>query len=223
MSKFDAVDRLEGSKGDDVGGLIIKKKSGSKDDKETFKQPLKSLLGLQKLAEEKRRLNAEKERKESRKDNDDDDWGSKRKHHESRTYRSYKPETPSHPGGVSHDAQSKIQERYSKGKNKGVYADTREDTKKRDHEKYSGSSRDYYDDDRRSRDKKQKLESRNRKRRDRSPDSERGGRRTGSTKVGYEQWEDTPSRSERHGERSTPSVRSKGIRELKQLSIFVFW
>lgn len=200
---FSSRDRLEGSK-KEVGGLIIKKKKieGDDDSKAVFQQPSKSLLGLQKLAEEKRRLKAEDERKER----DNDKEHSKRKIHESRPYRSYKPETPSHPGGVSRDAQSKIQERV-RGKEKGVYADSRE-SKKTKKDKHSRSPRD----EERKRTDYRKRDSR---RRPRSPGSERSSAKTNSTRVGYEQWEDTPSRSQRstsESPRSTPrGPSSKGI------------
>ena len=56
---FSAPHRLEGSKSE-VGGLVVKKK---KTDDEIFAKP--SLLGLQKLAEEKRKINAERDRKKT--------------------------------------------------------------------------------------------------------------------------------------------------------------
>jgi hypothetical protein len=46
----ESVDRLEGSSGDEVGGLIIKKKSQVEHEFKRPDIPRKSLLGLDKLA-----------------------------------------------------------------------------------------------------------------------------------------------------------------------------
>ena len=51
-----SLHRLEGSSGNEVGGLIIMKKGpAGKDDTHVFKKPAVSLLGLDKLADAKRK------------------------------------------------------------------------------------------------------------------------------------------------------------------------
>lgn len=117
-----AHDRLEGSQ-DEIGGLIIKKK---KDDKDVFKKPMVSVLGLQKLAEQKRK-DAEKTKKVSRHDSssesssDGEDHKKYKSKDSNKHYRSYRPETPSNPGGVSEYAKEKIKRRRERDKEeKGV-------------------------------------------------------------------------------------------------------
>ena len=84
-----SLHRLEGSSGNEVGGLIIMKKGpAGKDDTHVFKKPTVSLLGLDKLADAKRKSgndihNAKKKSKvtsykdekdySSSSDDDDDD------------------------------------------------------------------------------------------------------------------------------------------------------
>lgn len=51
-----SLHRLEGSSGSETGGLVIMRKGSSGDDKHVFKKPAVSLLGLDKLAEAKRKL-----------------------------------------------------------------------------------------------------------------------------------------------------------------------
>ncbi len=81
MSHLDGEDdpsihRLEGSSGNQKGGLIIMKKGpSSNSDKHVFKKP--SMLGLDKLAAEKRKANeesaaAKKSRVTSYKDDDEE-------------------------------------------------------------------------------------------------------------------------------------------------------
>ena len=73
-----SLHRLEGSSEGEVGGLVIMKKGPSGDDKHVFKRPMTSLLGLDKLAEAKRKLDSasvggkRKSKVTSYKDEDDD-------------------------------------------------------------------------------------------------------------------------------------------------------
>ncbi|XP_065674723.1 pre-mRNA-splicing factor ATP-dependent RNA helicase PRP16 isoform X2 [Hydra vulgaris] len=108
------------------GGLIIKKKNNDNE----FKKPTCSVLGLQKLAEEKRKRieNIKKE-----KINND---GSKNDENSitDKNYRKYRPETPSNTGGVNETAKYNINKRRERDKDdrkSGVYAET-EQKKKRD-------------------------------------------------------------------------------------------
>lgn len=69
MNDDDAIHRLEGYDPDNqIGGLIIKKKSAT-DDQHIFRAPAPkaSLLGLDKLAAQKRKEKEEKEEKEEKK------------------------------------------------------------------------------------------------------------------------------------------------------------
>lgn len=62
---FDQFDRLEGSSGNQKGGLIIKKKNPSNDDDIIFKKPqARSLLGLDKLAAKKREIEKERDKED---------------------------------------------------------------------------------------------------------------------------------------------------------------
>ena len=222
MSNFEPVERLEGSR-NEVGGLIIK--SNSKKDNSEFKRPTESLLGLRKLAEDKRKQNHEEEKRKNRdalreQDDEDDEYiSSKKRHKDSRKYRAYKPETPSHPGGVSEEARARIRARQEREREKGVYADTRDSKKKRKEgryeEKYSEySSKDDYDYGKRRKEDKYKDRDRSKKRSERGSSDEREKRQS-STWRGYEQWEDTPGRSSRRSgdesERRTPRIDSRGL------------
>ena len=149
MSSFDrsAPHRLAGS-GNEVGGLIIKKKTKSdtgKSDDDGFKRPSSSLLGLDALAKRKR---AEKEveleegatrgekrpridKTRSLKDSFDDSgvrisFGRSDASRRERKYRSSLLETPSHPGGVSEQALEKMHSRMKKDQGHGLYATSSE-------------------------------------------------------------------------------------------------
>ena len=121
-----SIDRLEGSV-KEKGGLMIKKKTPNNNDEFVFKKPGVSLLGLDKLAEEKRAKEALKEdktrdnvdrksdrsdRREERSPRNDrrDDRESRIDRRDDRDYRDYRRdrhlrryrvETPTHSGGVS--------------------------------------------------------------------------------------------------------------------------
>ncbi|CAG0912978.1 unnamed protein product [Notodromas monacha] len=111
------VHRLEGTSGG-VGGLIIRKKKGDAEgsDEMTFKKPpiRASLLGLDKLALEKK-THAEKEAKETpgRAEVEEKERG--------RHYRSSLEETPSHTGGVSEEAQRRLDERRKRDRDRGAH------------------------------------------------------------------------------------------------------
>ena len=130
--------RLEGSQ-HEVGGLFVKRKKSVEG---IFEKP--SLLGLQKLAEEKRRVNAQrcsedkkKKRHSSSSSSSDDDNIDDKK---IKYYRSYKPETPSNPGGVSESYKQKVKHRKEREideRKMGIYAQT--DRKN----KYEHHSSDY--------------------------------------------------------------------------------
>ena len=77
-----SLHRLEGSAGNEVGGLVIMKKGPAGEDQHVFKKPLTSLLGLDKLAEAKRKLDSasdivkRKSKVTSYKDEDDENSSS---------------------------------------------------------------------------------------------------------------------------------------------------
>ena len=183
---FSAPQRLEGSTNNEAGGLIVKKKQ--RPDDEIFAKP--SLLGLQKLAEEKRKQAAEKERNRKKKSSDDEDGSGssdedERSNKNTKYYRSYKPETPSNPGGVSETYKRKQEHRRERGKDErkmGIYAETdRKNNRPRHHESSS-----------------------ERKERSSSKKRDRVEREGGESSRRYADWESTPSSSTRTGNGHTP-------------------
>ena len=127
-----APHRLEGSDSAQ-GGLVIKKKL--KEDE--FKKPTCSVLGLQRLAQEKRKQNNQSIKADMRDcvgSNNDNESSKADKH-----YRKYRPETPSYTGGVNETAKDKIKRRRERDKDErksGVYAET-EQKKKWDNSRYN--------------------------------------------------------------------------------------
>lgn len=95
--------RLEGSDGTETGGLIVKKKQPSD---HTFKKPLPSSFGLDKLAEQKRRENSQEPSKTR--------YSSESRDSKDRRYRSYAEETPTYTGGVDKKAQEKLEARLKR-------------------------------------------------------------------------------------------------------------
>lgn len=87
--------RLEGSS-NEIGGLITIKKPSEV----VFKKPKTSLLGLDKLAEQKQR---ERDLKRSSPD--------RLEHHREKKYRRPQDETPTYTGGVDKRAQEKLKDR----------------------------------------------------------------------------------------------------------------
>ncbi|XP_030831282.1 pre-mRNA-splicing factor ATP-dependent RNA helicase PRP16 [Strongylocentrotus purpuratus] len=177
----DSIHRLEGLS-NQVGGLIVKKKKSDSD--QDFKAPptRSSVLGLDVLAAEKRKLKevSEKEVEEEkskkskvtsykdeweRKDSDSDDSDSsdsdeedrtsqKKKSSQERHYRAAHTETPTHTGGVSSEAKERQLRREKDGRKGGVYASSNDDNRK-------GRGREWYERE---------------KYRDRDRDRDRGGR-----------------------------------------------
>lgn len=125
--------KLEGVQ-EQKGGLIIKKKT---DDDQNFKKPPKaSLLGLDKLASQRRREKSEEiDAKKSKLDKD-------------RHYRKPLDETPTHTGGVSYEARKRAEERYERHRERGIHVSTKDEKKYKDKYERDDRSRNYRRDDR---------------------------------------------------------------------------
>ncbi|XP_005178244.1 pre-mRNA-splicing factor ATP-dependent RNA helicase PRP16 [Musca domestica] len=195
------VHRLEGTSGSEVrGGLIIKK--AKTDDGNKFKVPKPSILGLDKLAAQKRKEREENDRLISFRDNehdDDDDRQSGSKTPStaanlsefafkkpdtmsfqkiSRQLRAHKDETPSHTGGVSEEARERLREHIKRDRSKGgVHYSTksyedRDEDKDRSRSSSSSSSSSSRDRDRDRERHRDRDRSRD-KRRDRDRSRER--------------------------------------------------
>ncbi|KAL1451030.1 hypothetical protein WDU94_003326 [Cyamophila willieti] len=150
----DGVYQLKGS--DNVkGGLIIKKKAAPGTSVE-FKVPKVSLLGLDRLAAEKRKereQSVENEGKKSKitsyKDDDGEEVEPESPRYRSsdrtkRTYREAAEETPTHTGGISKEARDRFQERMKKDTERGVLYSTKnrdEDRNRHERERDKDSSR----------------------------------------------------------------------------------
>ncbi|XP_022094525.1 pre-mRNA-splicing factor ATP-dependent RNA helicase PRP16-like [Acanthaster planci] len=215
----ESIHRLEGSS-DQVGGLIIKKKTTAKeDDKNSFKLPQhrSSLLGLDRLAAAKRkeREDLEEETKKRSKvtsyrddweDGDDDveeeDYEKESSHKSShkRQYRAPRIETPSHPGGVSNAVRDRQRQREKDSRKGGVYASS---SKEQEGKNRRDRERDR-DRDRRDRDRHRDRHRDDDRERRRDRDSERSSR---SVRSERSDWERTPSRDDEPG---TPRI-SRGI------------
>lgn len=191
-----AVHRLEAS-APATGGLVVKKK----DTDSTFKVPKPSLLGLDRLAAQKRKEREDQKRLISFKDSEYDDDvpttpdqnaiktpDTSSVHKLNRQYREVKTETPSHGGGVSDKARVRLAERSEKDK-RGVYVSTKDEKKsrqknesdrnydRRDRNRDRGRDRDY--DRRREKDRDYDRR-RDRSDRDSSRNSSRSDRRRSS-------------------------------------------
>lgn len=187
------VHRLEGSSPEEMkeGGLIVMKKRITPDIESsslTFKKPMTSLLGLDRLAATKHKMTEadDKDKKwkedkrspsshrdgaedkgERRSYRDHDDDGNYKKHRSSkdykeRHYRVPKEDTPSHPGGVSTAAKDKIQSRHNRDRERGVYASSKDPNRSK-----SGRSSDY---DLKGRHRREERSQDHRDRRDRHRD-----------------------------------------------------
>lgn len=145
MSENDdnSVHRLEAS-APATGGLVLKKK----DFDSSFKVPKPSLLGLDRLAAQKRKEREDQKRlisfKESEYDDDvtsTPDHGAMKTpdhdsvHRLSRQYRELKDETPSHGGGVSDKARDRLAERIEKDR-RGVYVSSKDEKRRRHKDDY---------------------------------------------------------------------------------------
>ncbi|XP_071503561.1 pre-mRNA-splicing factor ATP-dependent RNA helicase PRP16-like [Diadema antillarum] len=219
----ESVHRLEGLS-NQTGGLIVKKKKKADPEADhTFKIPAQrtSLLGLDVLAAQKRRLKdvSEKEVEEERSkrskvtsykdawedrgddssdsnssdDSDEEDRNGKRKSSsQERHYRAPRIETPSHTGGVSLEARERQERREKDGRRGGVFASSSSGADKK------GREREWYERERyRNRDK------------DRHKDGSRYGGRHGDRRSGdRDRNRDRNSRGSRESERSSRSHRS---------------
>lgn len=123
----DGVHRLEGVS-DQKGGLIVNKKQP------TFKVPQASILGLDKLAAQKRKEKEEAARKMSFREEEDDkesqgkDGEELKSSKQERKFRMPHEETPTYTGGISEEARQRLLQRMNsnKSKEKGVFASTKD-------------------------------------------------------------------------------------------------
>lgn len=188
MSEDDdsTVHRLEAS-APATGGLVIKKKDSSES---SFKVPKPSLLGLDRLAAQKRKEREDQKRLISFKDSEyDDDVSSTPDHnamktpdHESvhklnRQYRELKVETPSHGGGVSDKARDRLAERIEKDR-RGVYVSSKDEKKSRhkddqNERNYDRKERERHRDRDRERDRDRNRDRDSDRRREKDRDYER--------------------------------------------------
>lgn len=174
-----SIHRLEGTDSQ-TGGLVIKKK----DTDSTFKIPKPSLLGLDRLAAQKRKEREESKRLISFKDSEYDDVSASPApvssdsvrtpdlssvHKLNRQFREPRDETPSHSGGVSDKARDRLAERSEKDK-RGVYVSSKDQKRSSDEDDY----RNKYDDRRRRDRNRDRERDRDRNRdRDRHRDRDR--------------------------------------------------
>lgn len=174
-----SVHRLEAS-APISGGLVIRKIDNADSDN-VFKIPKTSLLGLDRIAAEKRKEKEKQQRLISFKDNEyDDDAASTPKsstnrtpdlsnvHKLSRQYREIKDDTPSHGGGVSDKARQRLAE-FSEKEKRGVHVSSKDHKKdRRDDELRYRSQRDKDKDYDRDREYDRRRDSDRRRDRDRS-------------------------------------------------------
>nr|XP_036224851.1 pre-mRNA-splicing factor ATP-dependent RNA helicase PRP16 isoform X1 [Bactrocera oleae] len=161
------VHRLEGSTGNVRGGLVIKKLKEEGGDTK-FKVPKPSILGLDRLAAQRRKERDDAQRLISFKDNENDEDDHKggvsatsagdefafkkpdtnNLHKIPRQLREPKVETPSHTGGVSDEARERLREHVKRDRERttkgGMRYSTSDDSKRnnRDRSSSSSSSRD---------------------------------------------------------------------------------
>ena len=224
----DSIDRLEGTTSI-VGGLIIRG-NGNKSNP-TSKE---SILGLQKLAQEKRKrkLDADEDKPKRLKNlstnrgTDVNDWennrdegsgplrhgtGNKDWRSKSRHYRSALVETPSHTGGVNEeirDKQLKRLERDRETRRGGVYAESR--LRDRD-DRYAKNDRKRKDGDR-----EERKYGKNEQSSWRAHNYDRGNKDYSfkEPRSSRSEWDATPyrkNRLSREEEKSTPKHKSKGL------------
>ncbi|CAB0019560.1 unnamed protein product, partial [Nesidiocoris tenuis] len=194
-----SVYRLEGVQ-ETGGGLIIKKKP-SPQGSFTFKVPEPSLLGLDRLAAQRRKEKLEAESAEVKKPKvedaadeaknlNDENIFKKPAQAKARQYRDKAEETPTHTGGVSREAKERMDFHRHKEKPRGLRmtdSDKKKD-KDRSRDKNRISSRD--ERDRRRRDhRNDRSERRDRSERSRNDRSDRSWR----SRSGWEEEDLTPS------------------------------
>lgn len=120
--------RLEGSNDDQTGGLIIRKKVSD----HTFKKPQASVLGLDKLAQRKRRENSQEPSGSS--PSSSSNVHTVKSDLKDRQYRTYEEETPTHTGGVNTEAQRRLESRMNRQRldaRDRMYRDHRRDQDRR--------------------------------------------------------------------------------------------
>lgn len=189
-SEDPSLHRLEAS-APITGGLVIKSQSTS-----TFKVPKASLLGLDRLAAQKRKERADAKRLISFKDSEHDDKGgadddntpmrtpdASSQHTLNRQYREPQEETPTHSGGVSKEARDRLAERGEKDRRGIAYSSKDKKRSRRDEDddyyrrgRYERGSRHRGRDNDRDRNRDRDRSDRY----DRSDRSERSERRRGS-------------------------------------------
>lgn len=173
--KYDStIHRLEGTTGKEVGGLIIKKKSQAEHEFKKPELPKRSLLGLDRLAEVKRKEKEEALKMEAKKAQltplrSNDPEGSFQKKSSSRSsddkkrhYRDQGDDTPSYGGGVNSAARSAIEDRYHKSRriDHSSFQDRDRDSRNRRDDR----DRDYRPN--RDRDRRDRRDDRGRRRED---------------------------------------------------------
>lgn len=220
-------DRLEGTRSV-VGGLILKQGNNKK----TNQSPKESVLGLQKLAEEKRKRKIEEDYDKTKRlkdgssnceageweDGSDDlegrgrvSSGSGELKSKSRHYRSSLVETPSHTGGVNEEIREKQLRRLERDRETrraGVYAESRgKDKKDADRDGYRHRNDSYGDRERRKYEKGERSSRRSQNYNGDKRDEFREPRSRRS------EWEETPYRSSKstRDEGYTPRHKSKGM------------
>lgn len=193
-----SVHRLEAS-APASGGLVIKKKETDS----TFKIPQPSLLGLDRLAAQKRKEREDQKRLISFKDSeyDDDVTGTpdhnaiktpdqSSVHKLNRNYREVQNETPSHGGGVSDKARDRLAERSEKDK-RGVYVSSKDEKRARNKE---DNDRNY---DRRERDRDRERDKYRNRDKDRDKNRDRESDRRRERDRDYDRRRDRSDRSDR--------------------------
>lgn len=210
-----SVHRLEAS-APTSGGLVLKKSADSNDGK--FKVPKPSLLGLDRLAAQRRKEREDQNRLISFKDTEyDDDAGSSSTaatperlktpdqssvHKLNRQYRELQNDTPSHGGGVSEKALNRLAKLSEKEK-RGVYVSTKDE--KRSHRHRDDEERNY---DRRNRDRDRDRD-RYKDSRDRDRGRERSSRNDYDDRRRRDRNERDDSRRSSRSDRSDRSDRRK--------------
>ncbi|XP_067934031.1 pre-mRNA-splicing factor ATP-dependent RNA helicase PRP16-like [Watersipora subatra] len=193
MADDNSVHRLAGSSGTEKGGLVIMKKK-KKD--EEMAPPKRSMLGLDKLATEKRQ-DSEKA---------DGNRGDSEKNRHKRQYREQGEDTPSHPGGVSTPVREAVQKHRDR-RDRGVYADS---AKKERRDRHDGR-RDRDERERRGRDSRNSERSHRSERDRRAREWEETPSRSGSSgSIGTPRvhYKDTPSHERWDDDDPTPLKKS---------------
>lgn len=192
------------------------KKKTSGDESHKFKKPALpkvSLLGLDRLAKEKRKALEEEdivkkkskvssytddkdEDSESDEDDSDDNSDKSRRDRKERNYRQSRVETPSHPGGISREARNRQEEKRQRDRDRGLHVSSKD--KRRDDRR--DRDRNYSRDRDRDRDRRR---DRDHRRDDRSSRSHRSDRSDRSAR----EWDETPKRF--RDSPATPDIRVK--------------